>query len=324
MKIRTICAILCAALFAALLVPCAGAVNEDWYNGALDGTTLYTVNFNGDAYYTPAKTKGDMKVEVDPLDSNKVTLSANTDKAQNWWGGTVSSLPLNDDTLYTVHYSVTRAGNAAVGYYPDANYGVYGYPEKIRLMNVAASLSGHEYKSFASEGVGFQPAGDIMPQEYAVEVNGYNKTLAAYLKDSMTGEYKLIDKSLQDEIPIFYTEQLGIYFYVYYANQVSTISNCYVVRGLEFGEIEPIETEPETTKAPVTEAPKTEAPVLTGVPQTEAAASATEAPAADTPATQAPAATEAPAAQKSGCGSAVGMGAALIACLGCALIRKKK
>ena len=68
---------------------------------------------------------------------------------------------------------------------------------------------------------------------------------------------------------------------------------------------------PETTKAPETEAPETEAP------ETEAPAADTEAPAQ----TNAPE-TEAPA--KSGCGSFVAGGVAILAILGTALVIKKR
>ena len=80
--------------------------------------------------------------------------------------------------------------------------------------------------------------------------------------------------------------------------------------------------EPETTEAPATEAPveTTEAPAV----ETEAPVEETEAPAVET---EAPAATEAPAdtePAKSGCGSFVAGGVAILAILGTALVIKKR
>ena len=91
--------------------------------------------------------------------------------------------------------------------------------------------------------------------------------------------------------------------------------NWIVLNGTKYenGEKGAVETTaaPETTKAPETEAPETEAP------ETEAPAADTEAPVA----TDAPSETE-PA--KSGCGSFVAGGVAILAILGTALVIKKR
>lgn len=255
---KKLSAILVAAVMIAALVagviPASAA--DEIYSAAQNGDILYTVNFNGDDHFKPTNTKGTMKIEIDPVDNNKATFTNEVDKVQAWWGGTVDNLPLNEDTCYTVYWTVARAEKAAIGYYPDATYGVYGYADKIKFMNVASSLTGHEYATFESKAI------TVLPelQHYAMEVNGYNATLALYVKDEVKQDYVLFDETEPEyEIFLFMEEQLGIYFYIYYANQTSTISECYVTKGLTWGELKPKETEPETTKAQTTAAPITTA-----------------------------------------------------------------
>ena len=246
-----VAAVMIAALIAGV-IPASAA--DEIYSAAQDGDILYTVNFNGDDHFKPTNTKGTMKIEIDPADNNKATFTNEVDTVQAWWGGTVDNLPLNEDTCYTVYWTVARAEKAAIGYYPDATYGVYGYADKIKFMNVASSLTGHEYATFESKAI------TVLPelQHYAMEVNGYNATLALYVKDEVKQDYVLFDETEPEyEIFLFMEEQLGIYFYIYYANQTSTISECYVTKGLTWGELKPKETEPETTKAQTTATPIT-------------------------------------------------------------------
>lgn len=283
-----VAAVMIAALIAGV-IPASAA--DEIYSAAQDGDILYTVNFNGDDHFKPTNTKGTMKIEVDPADNNKATFTNEVDAVQAWWGGTVDNLPLNEDTCYTVYWTVARVEKAAIGYYPDANYGVYGYADKIKFMNVASSLTGHEYATFESKAI------TVLPelQHYAMEVNGYNATLALYVKDEVKQDYVLFDETEQEvEIWGFMDEYLGIYFYIYYANQTSTISECYVTKGLTWGELKEKETEPETTKKEITTAPVTTAEVTTA---------AAEEPNADDTTAATPVETTSTPSEKKGCKS---------------------
>ena len=291
-----------------------------WYDLQPEGSIVYTPNFNGDAgIYEPGYLSGDPVVTVDAADSNKMTMTTGTDKSKSYWGGFIENLPLNEYTCYTIYFSVTRSAKAAIGIYCDSIYGMYGYQTHTKLMKQGSSLTGHDYLYYETLGVDVNTSQEMeTTHDFAIEVNGVDTTLAYYIKNN-SGEYVLMDQSQDGEIEFFNADVLGLFFYVYYAGQYSTISNCYITKGLTWGNVVyPERTEaPETTPAPeTTQAPETTpAPETTQAPETEAPATeapATEAPATEAPATQAPV-TEAPKAE-SGCGGFVALGviAALI------------
>ena len=253
-----------------------------------DGAVVFTPDFNGTAgVYEPGLLSGTPQVDVDPTNSNTITVQTSKDKTASYWGGFIETLPLNENTCYTIYYTVTRTGNHAIGVYADSVYGAYGYPDKIRLMNKGSSLTGHEYVSFANvcnAPIDADPITGTIVQEYALEVNGVNCTTAIYIKD-INGQYALVDQGIEGQIEFFMADVLGLFFYSYYAGHVVTVSDCYVVKGLSFGEVVYPETTvaPETTKAPETKAPETtKAPENTAEPETEAPA------ATDAPTTKAP------------------------------------
>ena len=299
-----------------------------WYDLQAEGAVVYTPNFNGDpGVYEPGYLNGNPEVIVDPNDSNKMTMTTLTDKSKSYWGGFIETLPLNEYTCYTIFFSVTRNAKAAIGAYVDSVYGIYGYPTHTKLMNQGSSLSGHEYLYYETLGVDVNTSVEMeTTHDFAIEVNGVDTTLAYYIKNN-SGEYVLMDQSQGGEIEFFNADVLGLFFYVYYAGQYSTVSNCYITKGLTWGNVVyPERTQaPETTPAPeTTKAPETEAPK---VDETEApAAEETEAPAAEGDATQAPAATQAPTstAAKKGCGGFVAGGIAIVALLGTAVVLKKR
>ena len=300
-----------------------------WYDLQPEGAIVYTPNFNGDAgIYEPGYLNGDPIVTVDPVDSNKMTIITGTNKSKSYWGGFIETLPLNEYTCYTIYVSVTRSAKAAVGIYCDSIYGIYGYQTHTKLMNQGSSLTGHDYLYYETLGVDVNTSQEMeTTHDFAIEVNGVDTTLAYYIKNN-AGEYVLMDQSQDGEIAFFNADVLGLFFYVYYTDQVSTISNCYITKGLTWGNVVyPERTEaPETTPAPeTTKAPETEAPK---VDETEAPkVDETEAPAAEGDATQAPVVTQAPTTTgeaKKGCGGFVAGGIAIVALLGTAVVIKKR
>ena len=288
-----------------------------------DGAVVFTPDFNGMAgIYEPGLLSGTPQADVDPANPNTVTIQTTKDKSASYWGGFIETLPLNETTCYTIYFTATRNGKHSIGLHVDSVYGVYGYPERMKLMNKGSSLSGHDYvyyEQMAMDVPTYDPITGMVTHEYALEVNGVNTTLALYIKDN-SGKYVLIDQSLEGTIEYFMADVLGIFFYSYYANHIVTISDCYVVKGLSWGEV----VYPETTVAPeTTKAPETEAPATTAAPETEA-------PATEAPETEAPAATNAPettapAAEKSGCGSVISASALLVvAALAAPIVIRRK
>ena len=271
-----------------------------------DGTVVFVPNFNGEAgIYEPGILSGAPKADVDPTNPNTITFQTTTNKSASYWGGFIETLPLNERTCYTIYYTVSRTGNHSVGVYADSVYGAYGYPNRIKLMNKGSSLSGHDYVQFSAVSDTIYSTTDAPSvQEYALEVNGVNCTTATYIKDN-TGKYLLVDQSVEGQIPYFMADVLGLFFYSYYSGHVVTISDCYIVKGLSFGEVvypEPT-TAPETTEAPTTTAaPETKAPEPTAAPETDAPTEA-----AQPEATKAPEVETKPEepAKKSGCGAVI-------------------
>lgn len=281
---------------------------------APDGTVVFVPNFNGEAgIYEPGLLSGTPQADVDPTNPNTLTFQTTKDKTGSYWGGFIETLPLNETTCYTIYWTATRNGKHSVGLHVDSIYGVYGYPERMKLLNKGSSLTGHDYVYYDKMGMNvptYDPLTGTVTHEYAVEVNGVNSTLALYIKDN-TGKYILIDQSVEGQIPYFNADVLGLFFYTYYANHIVTISDCYVVKGLSWGEVVYPETTvaPETTKAPETEAPATTEAPVTEAPATEAPA--TEAPVTEAPTTGAPVEEKPAEPKKSGCGAVIS-GSAII------------
>ena len=300
------------AAFASLTMT-ASAAELDLYTPAKDGDVVFTANFHGiPGEWEPEVFMG-TPVITPNADGTEMTIGTSTDKSKNYWGAEITSLPLNEETRYTIYYTVTRTNKDSVGVYCDTVYGAYGYTNRNKLMNQGSSLSGHDYVKYADAGIDVPTADDgvTFSQDFALEINGTNYAVALYIKNN-AGEYVQVDDSGFDAIPFFNSDYMGLYFYIYYAAHTATISNCYIVKGLSFGDYEIPETTPapETTQAPETEAPETEP--VTEAPETEPV---TEAPVETTtaaPTTNAPT-TEAPKAE-SGCGGFVALGviAALI------------
>ena len=292
----------------------ASAAELDLYTPANEGDVVFTANFHGiPGEWEPAVFMGS-PVATPNTEGTEMTFGSSADKSKNYWGAEITSLPLNEETRYTIYYTITRTNVDSVGVYCDTVYGAYGYAVRNKLMNQGSSLAGHDYVYYANVGIDAPAAadGETLTQDFALEINGTNYAITLYIKNN-AGEYVLVDDSGFDAIPFFNSDYMGLYFYNYYSAHTVTVSNCYIVKGLSFGSYEIPETTPapETTAAPET----TPAPETTAAPETEAPATeapATEAPATEAPATEAPV-TEAPKAE-GGCGGFVALGviAALI------------
>ena len=299
----------------------------DWYDLQPEGSIVYRPNFNGDAgVYEPGYLSGDPVVTVDPTDSNKMTMTTGTNKSKSYWGGFIETLPLNGYTCYTIYFTITRTTDSAIGIYCDSVWGMYGYPAKTKLMKQGSDMpGGHAYINYTDKSydVPVLVEGTECVQEFAMEVNGVDTTIGYFIKDN-SGEWKEMDYANPGDIDFFNADVLGLFFYVYYNTQVSTVSNCYITKGLSFSEV----TYPERTEAPeTTEAPADE---TTAAPEAgdettaapEAGDATTEAPTTNAPTTNAP--TTDKVAEKKGCGGFVAGGVAIFALAGTAIVFKKR
>ena len=330
---KTLSLIISMIMIIAVIAPMstASAAEVDplaWLEAQPDGTIVYMPNFNGEpGVYEPGFLSGDPVVTVDATNPNTMTMTSGTDKSKSYWGGFIETLPLNERTCYTIYFTATRSTKSAIGIYPDSVYGMYGYPTHTKLMNKGSSLIGHDYLYYETLGVDVPTLveGSICVQEFALEVNGVDTSLAYYIKTN-AGEWYKMDQSQEGEIEFFNADVLGLFFYVYYSDQVTTVSDCYVVKGLSFGEVvypDPT-TAPEPTEAPeVTDAPetteeeKTDAPEATDAP--DAPESTKVAPVVDIRPEQ----TEAPA-EKKGCASLISLPALIILAAAMPVIARKK
>ncbi len=281
-------AILSLVLLTMLFPATVSAVS---YDSAKDGDLLYTVNFNGDSNFAPTLQGGSVTVTVDPLNSNKALFDTTTDKQQNRWGGEITGLPLGLNNAYTIKWSEIRENSidGAIGVNIDNVYGTYGYIYQHRIVKSGSGIGTHAYINYATAGISPKAtASDGTAQEYALQVNAQNKTIAAYILDS-NNVWQLIDKSEEGEIPYFERENLGFYTYTYYASKQVTLTDVAIYKGLTITN-EVLPHVEETT------APETTTPITTKAPDTTKKPSTTVAPGT----TVAPSTEKAP---KKGCGS---------------------
>ena len=301
------------AAFSALTMT-ASAAELDLYTPAKDGDVVFIANFHGiPGEWEPAVFMGS-PVATPNTEGTEMTFGSSADKSKNYWGAEITSLPLNEETRYTIYYTITRTNVDSVGVYCDTVYGAYGYAVRNKLMNQGSSLAGHDYVYYANVGIDAPAAadGETLTQDFALEINGTNYAITLYIKNN-AGEYVLVDDSGFDAIPFFNSDYMGLYFYNYYSAHTATISNCYIVKGLSFGSYEIPETTPapETTQAPETEAPETE-PVTEAPVETTTAAPTTNAPT-----------TEAPKSE-GGCGGFVALGVIAALVPAAVVVFKKK
>ena len=298
----------------------ASAASVDLYTPAKEGDRLFVANFKGvDGEWEPIALSG--TPVVTPSESgDSMTIVTTQDKNGSYWGGWIETLPLNENTRYTIYYTVTRTNTDSVGVYCDATYGAYGYAARTKLMERGSSLPGHDYVYYDRVGIEVNVVadGEKVTQEFALEVNGTNNAIAHYIKNK-AGEYVKVDDSGYNAIPFFNSDVLGLFFYTYYAAHSSQISNVYVIKGLAYGTYEtPAPTSaPETTATPTTATPTTATPT-TATPTTAG-------PETNSPVTKAPATTTA-ASGNGGCGGAIVGYIAFIPTLvaGALVVRKKR
>lgn len=210
------------------------AEGENAYDSAENGDVLFIADFSGIAgVYEPDAYSGMPDAYVSD-DGTSMQLIAMEDATATMWGGEIQTLPLNDKTQYTIYYSVTRTAGDGSGLYVDGVYGVYGYNNRCKIHEGKSGLSGRAYTYFEDAGFNLTlPEAGTITQEYALEVNGANSTMAHYIKDD-SGEFVLIQASYPYDGIVFQSEYLGLYFYTYYADHMSVFSDCYVVKGLSF------------------------------------------------------------------------------------------
>jgi len=274
------------------------SAEENLYEYALFGDLLYTVNFNGDSYYSPASTSGSLTVTPDSQDSTKAVIQANTNNAQNRWGGEITGLPLGINNAYTITWTETRNDNVdgAIGIYADNVYGSYGYLVKHKLMYNGSNIGSHDYITYTNKSIlAAATACDGTPQSFAMEVNAQDKTIKLYISD-YNNVWQLLDQSTAGEIMSFATSNLGIYLYVYYSGKPITLSAVNIYKGLTIsGEI--LQELEETTAPDTTTPPDTTAKVTTATPQTTKKVETTK-----TPETTTAAGTTVITESKTGCG----------------------
>ena len=127
-----------------------------------------------------------------------------------------------------------------------------------------------------------------------------------------TGAWVLADETKEGEVLVFYTDNIGVFFYVYYINMAVTISDVTIHKGMNISKeklLEVVETDPPAT----TKTPKTEAPVTTSAPETDAPTEAGDVT------------TAAPAKEEGGCKSFAAPSAIVFAiAAGAIMIGKKK
>ena len=210
------------------------AEEENVYDSAENGDVLYTVNFNGDpGVFEPATYCGSPDAYV-LNDGASMQLFALENATSTQWGGEIRTLPLNENTQYTIFYSITRTSGDGSGLYIDGVYGVYGYTNRTKIHEGKSGLNGREYVIYADNGLNVSsPETGTFTQEFAIEVNGATNTFAHYIKDD-DGNFVLIQESYPSDGVQFQNDYLGLYFYTYYADHLSEFSNCYVVKGLSF------------------------------------------------------------------------------------------
>ena len=290
---------------------------EDKYADAKEGDLLYTVNFAGDEYYEPKITYGSPDIVVDPLDPGKVTISTSVDKSKSRWGAEITCLPLTETTAYTMYLTVTRdTKDSALGVFVDDQYGIYGYSYNQRLLFGTSTLTGHNTITYADQNIALdsnlKTNGGIYPsvQQLALEFNGQRCTMKAYIKDN-GGNWVLIDETIDTEIIIFYTENVGLFLYTYWENQPVTVSDVNIYKGMLISGEKLVEIEETTAKE--TTAPASVDTTTASQDTTTAAKDTTTAAPKDTTTAAPKDTTTAGKSEKSGCGSALALG--LMACV---------
>lgn len=327
-------AVLVLAMIASVIPASAAAAEEDLYAKANDGELIMKVEFNDKTTWEPTdsfSSNSPMEVTIDAVDPGKATFNATGDKKQNRWGGEIKGLPLTESNAYTVYFTVIRDSATAskdpnLGVFVDDIYGIYGYSNKIRFMNKTTDLAPHGYitfadKSLAVEGDTYAATGRS-EQRFAMEVNGQSYTLKLYMADT-TGNYILIDQTLEEEIICFATDNLGLYFYQYNTGMPVTVSDISIYKGMVLsGEtLKEVTTPEETTK---TDEPDTSKPDDTTA---DPSVNTSAAPSEDTtaaPKTDVTTAAPKTDDKKSGCGSFASVSAIFTVCAAAYVFSRKK
>ena len=319
------------------------------YAEAANGDLLYKLKFNAtEGVFAPATVYdigaaggGTPVLSVQATeDSMTITRIGESNSTRSVWGDTIDGLKITADTTYTLTYKIkaNNAINMGIGFLTNVNapltatqnvYGLWqGYDPanpaaapKVGLQTGYVAIAGEYLNS--KDRLPFYPVADadgFVSLVIVIEGTKYNAyywgacdngTLADFTDDY--NGWALLD-TFDTANSANVSKDLAFLAITWNTNLNLTIKDACIYKGvavdLDEGKPAPAETTPEETE-PETE-PETQAP-------------ATQAPATQAPATQAPA-TQAPAAEKSGCGSVIGGGLAVIAIisLGGVMIAKKR
>lgn len=303
------------------------------------GTLLYAMDFKARVGWSPKKSEragGLLTVNAVEYNTSEAVISASTNSVSHNWGGEIEGLPLNEYTGYTIFFTLTRSSSTAsrdpnFALYVDGYYGFYGYSTSFRILKDMNTLSGHSTITFSEldpdiEGLEYEETG-LSVQQYAIEVNGSNKTVKFFIMDK-NSKYVLIDSSKKGEITAFYTKNLGIWFHQYNTDMPITIGYLTIWSGC-------ILTGDKITPAPLTTTPAETEPVPEITDNTEDTTSADlrdETANPDETTTSEGTAnpdetTEAFGTEEKGCGGAISGSVSLIALIPASLLiikRKKK
>ena len=163
------------------------------YAEAQDGDLLYKVDFSGtDGRYTPAVKTGLATFSVDPSDDTKATLNAQADADGNSFGGPISGLPLNENSVYTIEFTVTKASadiNWGAFVYVDAamqkGFGFAGNQASIS-SKTATNLSRPDWRKYGDAGLSPKIIEDATngtkTMDFKIELDAPNHLLRFFIK----------------------------------------------------------------------------------------------------------------------------------------------
>ena len=224
-----------------LLVPAfsLAAYAEDGfasYEEAADGEILYSVDFRGiTGVFAPAKMSGDDPVISE--DGRAITMSGSS-----YFGGEISTLPLNALTTYTITFDLEfSVSGQGAGLYidkatPTAAAGFNGYYSTgaaSAYMNAGSNKS-EGYRNFSNLGLTINNAGTGVGKThtYKIIVDGPNDTLAFFVLLA-NGKWGHVETTiLADAASNFKTDKLNIILRSYLAD-AKTFSNMKIYKGFK-------------------------------------------------------------------------------------------
>ena len=197
---RIVAIVMTVLMLLAVLAPVASAATASpvkSYDEAEPGELLYTVNFNGDSAFQPARLDldaGQMDYTVVENGAGiRITPKSGTqNQTQNFWGGLIKDLEANENTIYSMVYKAKADGaigkNNAVGVggwavgeaqFQQTN-GVYNVYANHNTVDATGSTL--DQRAALSEGI-MKIEGYVMVKEkpaIAVDSDGFITALVVY------------------------------------------------------------------------------------------------------------------------------------------------